>query len=453
MGKTFFAALSLGALLSCATGSPPPESTATRFGGFRLITGDGSPAIENAAMFVDGGQILAIGDADSVAGPEGASEVDLSGRTVMPLLHSLHVHLGYLKDNGEMAAENYSRESVLADLQRHLHYGVGSVLSLGADVGDTAFSIREDQRQGRAGGAKLFTVGRGITAKGSWPTVIPAIQAAPQQVETEDQARAAVQGLAERKVDAVKIWVDDAGGSIPKITPELYRAVIDEANQHGLKVFAHVFYLEDAKGLVEAGVSCLAHSIRDQVVDDELVATMKEHDVLYVPTLVAHELPISHAEGSAWIGEASMRETVATEVVERLMSDAFREKARNSPGLEAAREQYQIALTNLKKLSDAGVRIGLGTDSGTTHRYPGYFEHRELELMVDAGLTPAQAIQAATQTSAAMLGESGTLGKGSEASFLVLRSNPLERITNTRDIEAVYVDGEPIERLSPPMTD
>ena len=172
----------------------------------------------------------------------------------MPLLHSVHVHLGYLIGEG-MAAENYSRESILADLESHAHYGLGSVLSLGADPGDIAFNLREDQKAGRAGGARLFTVGGGLTSIGGWPTNIAAIAAGPQQVETEEEAREAVRAMAEKKADAIKIWVDDGGGRLPKISPELFGAAIDEASEHGLKVLAHVYYLDDAKALVEAGVS------------------------------------------------------------------------------------------------------------------------------------------------------------------------------------------------------
>jgi imidazolonepropionase-like amidohydrolase len=432
------------ALAGCA--AEPPASTATHFFGMRLVPGDGSPPIENAGMLVDSGRIVAVGPNDSIQMPAGAHHVDFSGSTLMPLLHSLHVHVGYLKGSA-MAAENYSRESIQEDLNRHAHYGVGSVLVLGSDAGDTVFQLRKDQREGRGSGARLFTVGRGITSVGGWPTTIAAIAAAPQQVETEEQAREAVRALKAQSVDAVKIWVDDAGGRVPKIAPELYRAAIDEAEKNDLDVYAHVFYLEDARGLVEAGVSVLAHSIRDQEIDDELVTRMKEKDVLYVPTLVAHEAGIAHADGAAWIGEASMRETVSPDVVDALLSEEFVASARANPGLAASREQYAVALRNVKKLADAGVRIGLGTDSGTTHRYPGYFEHRELELLVDAGLSPGEAIAAGTGTSAPMLGQMGTLTEGAAADFLVLGSNPLESIANTRDIQAVYMGGKAIERM------
>ena len=439
--STLIALAILAVAFGCAQPEPEPTSTATHFHGMTLIAGDGSDAIANAAMIVDHGTIVAVGEADSVSAPAGARSVDLSGRTIMPLLHSVHVHLGYLIGDG-MAAENYSRESMLADLESHAHYGLGSVLSLGADAGDTAFNVREDQKAGRAGGARLFTVGRGLTSVGGWPTNIAAIAAGPQQVETEEEARDAVRAMAERKADAIKIWVDDAGGRLPKISPELFGAAIDEASQLGLKVLAHVYYLDDAKALVEAGVSGLAHSIRDAEVDDELIEMMLANDVFYVPTLVAHQSTSAYADQEEWIGEASMRESVDPALVDKLMSAEYVENLNASPGLPAQREQYQTALINVKKLSDAGVAIALGTDSGTTNRFPGYFEHRELKLMVDAGMTPAQAITAGTKDSAAVVRLAGTLSEAAPADFLVLTSNPLEDIRSTREIDAVYVAGE-----------
>lgn len=431
-------------VVGCA--AEEPTSTATHYQGMRVIVGDGSTVIENAGMIVDAGTIVALGSAEAVTPPAGAGHVDWTGRTIMPPLHSIHVHLGYLVGEG-MAEENYTRASIEADLDRHAHYGVRSVLVLGSDIGEPAFAIREDQRQGRASGAMLHTVGRGVTSVGGWPTIIAAIAAAPQQVATVEEAREAVRALAEQNVDGVKVWVDDAGGRVPKLEPELYGAAIDEATQLGMKTFAHVYYLDDAKGLVEAGISFLAHSIRDQEIDDELVTMMQERGVGYIPTLVAHEASIAYADQSDWIGEAAMRETVDAVLIEKLTSETFVEAQRANPGLEATREQYRTALVNVKKLSDAGITIGLGTDSGTTNRFPGYFEHREIELLVDAGLSPQQAIAAATSQSAEALGVEGELRTGAPASFVVLRENPLDDIRNTRNIEDVYFDGEAIERI------
>ena len=443
--KRLYAILPVLALFACAAEEPATSSTSTvtYFHGMTLIPGEGQSVIRDAAMIIDGGEIVTAGASAEVTAPPGASLVDLSGRAVMPLLNSLHVHLGYLVDN-VMAAESYSRESMVADLNTHQRSGVGAVLALGSDPGDTAFQIREEQRKGTLGGARLFTVGRGITAKGGWPTVIAALAEAPQQVETEEEARGAVRAMADKKVDAIKIWVDDAGGRILKISPELYGAAIDEAKKHGLPVLAHVFYLADAKELVKAGITGFAHSVRDEPIDDALVSAMKARDVFYVPTLVAHEVGFSYADVPAWVGEPAMARSVSADVIGKLKSADFVDAQKTSPGLSAAREQFAIALENVKKLADAGVRIVLGTDSGTTNRFPGYFEHRELELMVDAGLSPLQAIEAGTTVGGEILGlkNAGTLAAGSDASFIVVDGDPSTDIRTTRNIENVYVRGE-----------
>ena len=443
------AVLLLAAAGGCADRPPQTRSAVDRtyFFNGRVVRGDGTPPIRNASLLVENGVIVQLGADDAIATPEGARQVDLGGRTIMPLLVSLHVHLGYL-DGRSFAAEHYSRASVLADLQRHAYHGVGAVAVLGSDADDTAFRIRAEQVDGTLTGyARIFTAGRGITAAGGWPTVLPALKDAPIQVTSEADARAAVERLGALDVDLVKIWVDDDGGRLPKLAPNLYAAVIDEAHRRDLKVVAHVFYLDDARRLVEAGIDGLVHSIRDRDVDQPLIDAMRERNVYYVPTLVAHETAFSYADAPAWVGEPTMRATVAAPVIEWLTSDAFLSEAAANPALEALRRQYATAQRNLKVLSDAGVTIGLGTDSGTANRFPGYMEHRELMLMVAAGMTPTQAITAATRNGIAFLarGRAGGLGAGSRADFMVLDGDPIADITTTRRIlevshAATYLD-------------
>ena len=445
-------ALLLTAVCACSSGPPParPAVDRTFFFNGRILRGDGSPPIENAAFLVVDGLIMQMGADGSIESPAGAAEVDLGGRTVMPLLHSLHVHVGYL-DGRAFSSENYSRESVLADLQRHAYHGVGSVVVLGSDADGTAFRIRAEQDEGTLTGyARVFTAGRGITTEGGWPTIIPALEEAPIQVTTPQGARDAVERLAANDVDLVKIWVDDNLGRIPKIAPDVYAAAIDEAHRFGLKAVAHVFYLDDARGLVDAGIDGLAHSIRDLDVDQELIDAMRRQDVFYVPTLVAHETAFSYAEAPSWVGEPAMRATVSAAVVEWISSEEFVSQAAQNPTLDELRQQYATAQRNLKALSDAGVTIGLGTDSGTTNRFPGYMEHRELELMVAAGMTPQQAIAAGTRNGALIMerGQVGTVGAGKRADFMVVEGDPLDDITTTRNIVEVSHGGRYLDRVN-----
>ncbi len=467
MNRVSLLALALLTLTACGAPAESESGAAdvlvTYFEHGRVIVGDGT-VIEDAAFVVEDGIITAIGPADEVAHPPGSDRFDLANHTVMPFLHNLHGHVGY-GGGAVFSASLYSRESIIEDLNRYLYYGVGSVTVLGSDTGDTAFEIRADQKAGTAGGARIFTAGRGITGRNGWPTTIPALADAPIQVNSEDEARQAVRDMAAKQVDFIKVWVDDnrsvtgqiyRGGrltdqysTIPKMRSEYYEAVIDEAHLNNIRVVAHVLYLNDAKSLLAAGVDGIVHSIRDRNVDQAFIDAMLENDVFYVPTLTGHESAFIYGDEPDWVGEQAMRETVSASASARLTSPRTVGLAKQDPNSSLTRRQYATALRNLKTLADAGVTIGMGTDSGAMNRFPGYFEHRELKLMVDAGMTTEQVILAATQTAAEILGiqdTTGTLAPGRLADFLLMPGDPIEDILNSRDIAEVFQGGRQVDR-------
>ena len=247
-------------VMSACSGTAPQPSTergpVTLYSGARVIVGDGQ-VIENAALTVDeeGGRFLAVGAAGEVAEPEGAKRVDLNGMTVMPAIVDAHTHL------------NTTREALLEDLERRAYYGVGAALSLGLDGEETPLGMRSEVLPGAA---RYRSAGRGITSPE------PGRSEVPHWVTTEEEARKAVGDEVSRDVDIIKIWVDDRNGQYKKLAPELCAAVIDEAHQRGKKVTAHIFNLEDAKGLLRAGIDAFAHGVRDKDIDDELVSLVKE---------------------------------------------------------------------------------------------------------------------------------------------------------------------------------
>jgi len=431
------------ALLTAFPGSAFAQ--ATLYEGARLIPGDGKPAIERSAFIVENGTITRLGRQGDVKAPAGAAHVDLTGKTVMPTLIDIHTHTGFQK-GATYRPENYGREAIVNDLNRALYFGVSAVVSEGIDPGDAAFKIREDQAAGRLGGARLFTAGRGMGAPNAGPGA-DTYKGIAYDITTEDEGRRAARELSAQKVDFIKIWVDDRNGRAPELSPPLYRAIIDEAHKHGIRVNAHVFYLADAKGLVAAGIDGFTHMVRDKDMDDEVVQAIVKRRVVIMPTLQNAERG-RNAEPppalAAWLNGPA-RDAIGPELVAKVLAGY---SGRTPAQASAARERYAILQRSLAKLSAAGARIVLGGDTGLQDDPFGFAEHRELELMVEAGMSPMQAIVAATSSGAdyLRLRNTGTLAQGKQADFIVLDGNPLDDITNTRRISQVVLEGRPVDR-------
>ena len=417
--------------------------------GARLIDGTGKPPRDNAALVIVGDKITAVGVAGKLARPKGARVVDLHGRTIIPGLISAHSHAGLVLGAAN-SADAYTREAVQAAALQYEQYGVTTFVTLGLNR-DLVYELRDQQRQGSAPGASIFTAGRGIGAPGS----VPPQPVQPDQVyraATADEARAQVREMAGHKVDIVKLWVDDNFGKFPKMQPEVFHAVIDECHKHKIRVAAHVFYLADAKALVAAGIDVLAHSVRDQPVDDELIRALKAHGVFYIPTLNVDHSFFVFVDQPEVMNDPFFQRAVNPEQLALLQSKAYKDKVAANPVVAKEREAFANAQHNVKALHAAGVQIAFGTDSGANpERIAGWAEHHELELMVGAGLSPMDAIVAATRTSAALIKASdrGTLEPGKRADLVVLAADPTADIRNTRQLVMVWHGGKEIEPRVP----
>ena len=404
-GIAVAAVVSFGFLAACAT--QPPAQSSTAYEGARLIVGDGR-VIENATLVVVGTKIAQAGSAADVRVPSGAVRVNLAGKTVMPMIIDTHVHLAR------------TREGLIRDLRLRAYFGVSAALSMGTDP----YELLDIRGQTIPGAARFLSAGRGITMPE------PGRTTAPYWITTEAEGRKAVEDLAAHKVDMVKIWVDSRGGKFKKVTPEIYGAIIDEAHKRGLRVSAHIFDLEDAKGLIRAGVDALAHGIRDQDIDDELVALFKQRPgLILIPNLPERGVTVDLAWLRAGLPANELAKLEAVNY-DRPTAQVF----------------YGIQARNLARLNAAGVRITLGTDGNRA-----WGPHDEMLDMVVAGMTPMQVIVAATRSSAEFLrlADAGTLEPGKSADFIVLDANPLDNITNTRRISAVILRGAAVDRNQP----
>lgn len=411
------------------------------FEGARLIDGTGRSPVEDSAILVENGTISRVGTKGQIPLPRGGRRIDLMGKTVIPGLVSLHGHVGYLSGT-TFSADNYTRDTIVDHLKRYLYYGVVAMMSTGTDPGDLPYRLRDEPHAG----ALFRTAGRGIAAPNA-STGNLAMRGVAYGVSTEDEARGAVRELAVRKPDFVKIWVDDRNGAVMKLSPRLYRAIIDEAHARGIRVMAHVFYLADARDLVEAGVDGFLHLVRDEEMDDELVRRMKQKNLFVTPNLSTSEAG-TYTDTPAWIDDRVLAESATSEMMRKVADTYAARRAAGAPPRQAAMTSYTKQQRSLARLNAAGVPIALGDDTGIENTFFGFGEHRELELMVTAGMTPMQAIVAATRTPAALLRLEtlGTVAQGKSADFVVLDADPLERIANTRKIANVYQHGQQVDR-------
>ena len=433
----------LGFGVGSVLAAPPPQraavETITVFAGARLIAGDGSAALEDSAFVVENDRFTRVGRRSDVQAPPGATRVDLTGKTVIPALVDAHSHIGYMKDLGS-GPEHYTRENILDHLHRFAYFGVAASQAMGSDFGELPFQIRDEVH---AGAARFLTAGRGLAPLDE---IRPDnMRHAAYAVTTEQGARAAVEELARRNVKIIKTWVDDRGGTIRKLTPNLYRAIIDEAHRRNMRVAVHATGLQDAKDLLRSGVDIFAHMVSD--VDDELVALFKQHPDAAVLTALGGPRRVIYAP---WLNppHSLVIETVSAAQIKRLRD---RLAQSTTEEIERGRQAWARVARGLARLHAAGVRIGAGTDGGgqTGDQFIGWTMHTELENMVAAGMTPAAAVVAATRTSAEILGldDLGMVAPGKSADFVVLDANPLDDITNTRRIADVYLRGRQVDRL------
>ena len=385
-----------------------------------VIDGAGAAPQKDVTIVMENGRIRDMGPSSKVPIPAGATVVDLTGKFIVPGIINAHGHVGAKTE---------------PQLRQYALYGVTTATSMQTDP-DEVVQVREAQKRGDLRGARVSTV---------------KYRFAPDpEVVTPEQARAKVDEIVAAGADYIKVWVDGGFGTRAKLTPEFCAAVLEQARKHGKLTFAHVYDLSDARMLVERGLNVLAHNIRDREVDSDFIAVLKQRNVTLIPTLIRDEFLFAYGDAPAWIDDPFFQKFVPPERLAVLKTKIRDEQAKH-PQRALIKAGFEMNKINLKKLSDGGVRIALGTDSGgAADRFfiQGYSEHREMELMVQSGLTPMQVIQSFSKGASEALGidkEFGTLAKGKAADLLVLEKNPLDNIVNMRTIQTIYLGGKKFE--------
>jgi imidazolonepropionase-like amidohydrolase len=404
----FLAIVICGATSVGAQAAPP-----VAFTGATLIDGTGRAPVANAVIVVNQGRVVAAGPADRVTIPRDAERVALNGKFIIPGLINAHGHV-----------------NAPGDLNTYAVHGVTTIVSLGGES-EAVFAARAAQNTPALKRARVYVSG---------PVLTP---------QSPDEARTLVAGVAAQRVDWVKIRVDDNLGTATKMTAEVYRAVIAEAHRRNLRVAAHLYYLADAKTLLDAGADFLAHSVRDLEVDAPFLAALKASGRCYTPTLMREVSTYVYESTPRFFSDSLFLQYANATWVAAGRDTARQRATRASASAQKYKAQLPVASRNLKLIADAGIPIAMGTDTGPMGRFQGYFELMELALMADAGMTRAAVLHSATREAARCMGldrDLGTIESGKWADFVVLDANPLSDIANVRRINSVFIAGNRVAR-------
>ena len=439
-------AFGLVLVLAACGGSPPPvvEPGGLALVGAQLIDGTGAAPVADSVVVIRDGRVESAGARDTTLIPEGTEVVDVAGKTIMPGLVNLHVHY------------RGGPETIERQFRTQLYYGVTTARSIGSDSPEAVPFLLE-ANAGRAGFPRAYTAGMGF----SHPNGFNA--AGRNAPTTEEEARAMVQAQVALGVHFIKMWVNEVAEPGLKITPEMRTVIVDEAIRNGAVPVAHIDDEVDGRQLIEAGLRDFLHStvltfgpgagvpVENPEPSQEFIQMCIDNGVSFTPTLSIVQNNWHFAEHPELLEDPALRAAFNENALARWDDPENRAQVVEAPGFEDRKAAFRQVQDFVKTMHDAGVKVALGNDAGTANVPYGWGMHHEMALYVEAGLTPMQAIVAATSTGAGQMppvGEAdfGTLRAGMVADLVVLNADPLVDIQNTLEINRVMRLGEWVER-------
>jgi imidazolonepropionase-like amidohydrolase len=438
-------ATSVAAMSAAAFGAGLASAQTVVLEHFTLIDGTGRAPQRDQSLVMTDGRITWVGPAARVRASKSASRQDLRGKFLMPGIIDSHVHLGLVNGIDQNFTKYYNRQNVESQLQTYAAYGVTAVYTVGTDGDEIHNIVAEQRRIGRIDRARAFTSGRGVVFKGSYGGVV-GLEA---QVATPAEATELVQREVGKGADFIKLWMDDEFGTIGVRMPyNISSAVVNAAHAGGKKAVAHIFYYDNAKALTNEGVDGFMHQVRDRVTDPALARQMKAKGVWQIASTLSREASFTYRL-LPFVDDPFFSRGVLPSTIAALKDPARQERLGTSPLFPKYAPVLSNAIASLAVEAKAGVQYGMGTDSGPSARFPGYFAHWEMELMTQAGLTPLQVLTAATSSNAKFLGlkDIGSVQPGKWADLLVLDRDPTKDIRNTRTINSVYVAGRKVPTI------
>ena len=421
MRKKITGLLAIIGLLTLYSSTSSANEGSIAFIGARIIDGTIADPIEDGVVVITDGRIQTVGPRSDVTVPDEAQIIDVAGKTIMPGLINAHGHVG-----GTLGLEggHYNTDNLLRQLGLYARYGVTTVNSLGGDE-EQGFALRNSQFDQNLDRARIYVAGSVVLG------------------DTEADVRAEVNRNADMGANFIKVRIDDELGTAEKMPRNIFDALVDQAHIRRLPVAAHLFYLDDAKYILNSGADLLAHSVRDLPVDDEFIDLINSKGVCYIPTLTREVSTFVYESEPEFFSDPYFIKEAESAILEQLKSPERQTRMQNSRAAAGYKIALEVAMANIKALNDGDVRIAMGTDTGPPARFQGYFEHMEMQMMVDAGMSPIEAIRASTGVAADCIGmgDIGTLEPGKWADLIVLDANPAEDIENSKTISSVWIAG------------